>query len=344
MSEPIVYKLLAIFLMVALGWVAAQLGWIGQPPGAPAAEPGPGDYHVASAASASASAVAGRVLSDVAFYLFVPALLFRTMVMQDFATLPWRTIAAFFVPAVAYLLGLYAVRRRALLTRGAAAPAAFTVSATYGNGVQMGIPVATALFGEPGVALHITLISLHGLLLLTLMTALAELDLARQAHTASRWSTVRSTARQAVIHPVVLPLLMGMVWNATGLGLHPAVDEALAGLSQAVVPVCLILIGVNLAQYGLQGRVRGALGTGLLKLIVLPLCVLVFARGVLGLTGLPLSVVVLLAALPTGSNALIFAHRYRTQEAEATAAIVLTTLAYVATASAWLWVLGQFSS
>ena len=316
----IVYKLLAIFLMVACGWVATRLGWLGPAAGA------------------------GRVLSDVAFYLFVPALLFRTMVLQDFASLPWRPIAAFFVPATVYLLVVYAARRRTLLAQGAAAPATFTVAATYGNSVQMGIPVAAALFGDPGVTLHITLTSLHGLLLLVLMTALAELDVARVGHTASRWATVRTTARQAVIHPVVLPLLMGMAWNATGFGLHPAVDEALLGLSRAVVPVCLLLIGVNLAQYGLRGRIRGALLTGWLKLIVLPGSVLLFAHHVVHLSGPPLSVVVLMAALPTGSNALIFAHRYRTLEAEATAAIVLTTVAYAATASLWLWVLGQFFS
>ena len=51
-----------------------------------------------------------------------------------------------------------------------------------------------------------------------------------------------------------------------------------------------------------------------------------------------------LCAASPPSNALISAHRYRTLEAEATAAIVLTTVAYAATASLWLWVLGQFFS
>ena len=47
------------------------------------------------------------------------------------------------------------------------------------------------------------------------------------------------------------------------------------------------------------------------------------------------------AALPTGSNALIFAQRYRTQEAETTAAIVASTLLFVATAPIWLALLSQ---
>jgi predicted permease len=41
-----------------------------------------------------------------------------------------------------------------------------------------------------------------------------------------------------------------------------------------------------------------------------------------------------------GSNALLFAQRYGTLQGEATAAIVLSTLAFVVSASLWLAVLG----
>ena len=47
----------------------------------------------------------------------------------------------------------------------------------------------------------------------------------------------------------------------------------------------------------------------------------------------------MMAAAPVGSNALIFALRYRTHEAEATAAIVLSTVAFVFTSSMWVAVL-----
>ena len=111
-------------------------------------------------------------------------------------------------------------------------------------------------------------------------------------------------------------------------------------LGSAVVPLCLVLIGLSLAYYGVQGSVRGALGVTLLKLLVLPALVLVVAHWGFGLSGLPLSVLVMLAALPVGSNALIFAQRYQTMQAEATAAIVFSTLAFVLTAPLWLAVLG----
>jgi predicted permease len=107
-----------------------------------------------------------------------------------------------------------------------------------------------------------------------------------------------------------------------------------------VVPLCLVLIGLSLAYYGMQGHVRGALGVTLLKLLGLPALVLGVAHWGFGLAGLPLSVAVMLAALPVGSNALIFAQRYKTMQAEATAAIVFSTLGFVLTAPLWLALLG----
>ena len=320
MSIAVFHKLLAIFLTVGIGFVAARAGWLG-----PRSDGGR----------------SARLISDLAFYVFVPALLFRTVVRLDFAALPWRTLLAFFVPAVVFVIAVYGCLRR-FGSGGPAAPATQTVAASFGNTVQLGIPMAAALFGEAGLALHIAMISLHALVLLTLLTVLVELDLARAARQSTLGATLWSTLRNSMIHPVTLPVLAGGVWNLTGLGLHPVADEALAGLGQAVVPVCLVLIGLTMAVHGLRGQMRTALLNSGLKLLLLPAVVLPVAHWVFGLAGLPLAVVVMLAGLPTGSNALIFAQRYNTLAPEATATIVLSTAAFALTASLWLGVLALF--
>jgi malonate transporter and related proteins len=321
MTAAVFYKLLAIFFTVALGWVAGRMRWLGA--GTDTSDP-------------------ARVLSNAAFYIFVPALLFRTTVRLDFATMPWRSVAAYFVPVVALALAIYAWQRaRGAAQRcGAAAPAVRAMTASFGNSVQLGIPLATALFGEAGLAIHIPLVSLHALFLLTLATTLAEIDQARAPipgrSPASIGATLAATVRNTVIHPVVLPVLAGLVWNATGLGLNTVVDETLGLLGSAVVPICLVLIGLSLAYYGVQGHLRGATGLSLVKLVGQPALVLLVAHWGFGLAGVPLAVVVMMAALPVGSNPLIFAQRYATLQAEATAAIVFSTLAFVATAAVWL--------
>src|SRR6187402_680210 len=49
----------------------------------------------------AAGSDAARVLSNAALYVFVPALLFRTTARIDYAHMPWRIIAAYFVPVLA---------------------------------------------------------------------------------------------------------------------------------------------------------------------------------------------------------------------------------------------------
>ncbi len=336
MPTVIFLKLLAIFVIVVIGWVVGKLKWLGE-----------GDV--------------ARTLSNAAYYIFVPALLFRTTARIDLAAMPWGTLVAVFVPLVAMQLVVYAGQRLRRSRAGVAtavatavptavptalppaAPAVRAISAVFGNSVQVGIPVAAALFGEAGLAIHLTIVSLHALVLLTLATAIVEIDVARAHHQSggevSLAATLLRTARNSIIHPVVLPVLLGLVWNLAGPALPAAADETLLTLGAAVVPLCLVLIGMSLAYYGVQGALVPALGTTLLKLLVAPALVLVVAHWGFALRGTPLAVVVMLAALPIGSNALIFAQRYRALEAETTAAIVVSTLGFAATAPGWLLLL-----
>ena len=335
MTLAVLYKLLAIMATVAMGWLAARLGWLGRI----AAKGGTGTRGSAGTGGNDPA----RVLSNFAFTLFVPALLFRTMVRQDLSAMPWPTLAAYFVPAVLCALGFYAWQRRAGL-QPAAAPATRSVAAVYGNAVQLGIPMAAALFGESGLALHLALVSLHSMLLLTMLTVLVEADIARGTEQASHRDTLRITVRNTLIHPVVLPVIMGLAWNLTGIGLHPVIDQTLLGLGSAGVPVCLVLIGVSLATHGAREGLAIALRLSAFKLLLMPAVVLLVAHLGFGLAGMPLAVLVMMAALPVGSNAIIFAQRYGTQEGVATLAILASTVCFMATAALWLALLGAMGA
>ena len=330
MTSLIFFKLLAIFVIVVIGWVAGKMRWLG--PRTQESDP-------------------ARTLSNAAFFIFVPALLFRTTARIDFRTLPWGTLAAFFVPVVAVMVAVYLWQRRAnrqsLLP--APAPGVRAISATFGNTVQVGIPIAAALFGEAGLEIHIAVMSLHALALLSVLTVLVELDLARARHEGGHtrpmlMTTLATTARNTLIHPVVLPIIAGLLWNVLAPPLPVLVDELLLTLAQAVVPLCLVLIGMSLAYYGVRGAARGALLLAAMKLLMLPALVLAAAHWGFGLAGMPLAVIVMMAALPAGSNALMFAQRYETLEAETTATVVFSTLGFVVTAPLWLALLSAWFS
>jgi malonate transporter and related proteins len=152
------------------------------------------------------------------------------------------------------------------------------------------------------------------------------------------------TVRRSLIHPVVLPILLGLAYHATGLGLPRVVDDVLATLGLAVVPLSLVTIGLNLHLYGLRGSGRSSLALAAGKLLLHPLLVFT-AAWVFGLHGLPLVVAVVCASLPAGANVLLFAlrydtaNRYDTLPGETTAAIVVSTLCFPLTATLVLFVI-----
>ncbi|WP_422018555.1 AEC family transporter [Roseateles sp.] len=325
MTWAIAFKLLAILVAVAIGWAVGRMRWLG-------------------GGAAGSDSDPARVLANAAFYIFVPALLFRTTARLDTATLPWAFLGAFFVPVLVLIALMYALYRwRRQPGDNVVLPSIKAITAGFGNTLQIGLPVAAGVFGEQGLAIHIAVVSLHALSILTLLTALVELDLARERRTGNLAATLLQTVRNTVIHPVVLPVLAGLAWSATGLALPAVADEVLQSLGTAVVPLCLTLIGMSLAYYGWPRTWHGLAGLVAAKLVLMPALVLGIAHWGLGLDGMPLAVIVMIAALPTGSNALIFAQRYRALEAEVTAATVISTILYVATAPAWLALLAWLS-
>jgi malonate transporter len=306
-SAVVALKLLAVFAVVGVGWLAGRLKVVG-PEGA-------------------------NVLTQVAFGVFTPALLFRTTAGIAVARLPWATLAGYFAPTLALLLAGYGWQR----LRRSPVPAGGAVrglTLTFSNSVQLGIPVVTALYGTPGLTVHIGIVSLQSLVLLTTGTVLAETSLSRDRRGDAR--VVGQIARRSLIHPVVLPILLGLAYNATGLAIPGPVDDVLATLGQAVVPVSLVTIGLSLYLYGVKGAVRQAVIYSLGKLLIHPALVLAVAYWGLGLRGLPLIIIVLAAALPTGSNVLLFAGRYQVLQGETTSAIVASTVGFLLTGSLWL--------
>jgi malonate transporter and related proteins len=306
-SAEVLIKLAAVFVVIAVGFVVGRTRILGPD--------------------------AADTLNGITFTVFAPALLFRTMAGVSLSALPWRMVGVYFVPTVLLLLAVYGWQRWSGVSP--AGPAVRGLAATFSNTVQLGIPVVTALFGAAGLALLIAIISLHAVVLLTTATVLAESHAGGEGSLRTR---IGQTVRRSVIHPVTLPILAGLCYHVTRLPLPPVVDDVLVALGSAVVPLSLVTIGLSLHRYGIRGSVRAATILAGAKLVVHPLLVYTAAQ-IAGLRGLPMVIAVLCAALPTGANVFLFAGRYESRQAEAAATIVIATIAFVATATAWLFLL-----
>jgi hypothetical protein len=129
---------------------------------------------------------------------------------------------------------------------------------------------------------------------------------------------------RAIIHPVPLPIIAGLLFAQSGLHMPEAIDTPIALLGGAFSPVALVMVGITLALTPVGQHWRGALVQALMKNVVHPLLVAVLGLA-LGLRGLPLTVMVVAAALPIGANVFLFSQRYRTAEELVTASVVVST-------------------
>ena len=303
LDHPVVSSLVPVVLLILVGVVTGKLQLIRQE--------------------------AVRDLTNLVFLVLTQALLFRTMSSVRVQELDFLPVWSYFAVAVT----LFAAILLVLGTTSRAAVLALT--GTFSNTVMIGIPLVGLAYGQEGQVLLFTLISLHALVLLTMATVVLELLQAREqerdqaqsgdAVQRHRLMTIVMAVKNAVVHPVPMPIIAGLLFAQTGWTLPGLVDRPLLLLGNAFGPVALVLVGVTLAQVSIGRDFKGAMAIALIKTMLHPL-LMALAGWAFGLRGLSLTVLVVAASLPVGANVFLFAYRYKKAEALVTASVALSTL------------------
>jgi malonate transporter len=265
-----------------------------------------------------------RDLSNMVFLVLAQALLFRTMSSVHLEKLDMRPVFQYFVVAG----GLFFVM---LMVYGRDSRASvLALASIFSNTLMIGVPLIGLAYGEAGQVLLFTLISLHALVLLTMATIVLELQMAHEQAAQSGESrnmlhTVGMAMKNAVLHPIPMPILIGLIYAQTGWGLHPIIDKPLQLLGASFGPVALVLVGITLSQTPIGVHLKGALKLSVVKTFVHPL--LMAAAGyAMGMRGLHLTVMVVASALPIGANVFLFSQRYQKEEDVVTAAVAVSTV------------------
>jgi len=267
-----------------------------------------------------------KTLSDLCFLLFLPCLLFRSMATARFEGSDLTLLAAYFGASLLWFLCVALFSRRNSLQTTAGA-IVMGLGAVFSNTVQLGIPIQKLAFGDAGLTLHLSIIALHSLVLLTAATVWLEVSRAREStnhHSLGR--NIFNVVKTSVLHPVILPILAGLLWGFAGFPLPELVDQPLGFLASAAGPLMLVLMGAQLSTMRLSEHLRGAFALTVAKNLVHPLLIFGVAWA-LGLSPLATAVAVTCAALPIGSNVFLFAQRYNANENITTAATAMSSLA-----------------
>jgi malonate transporter and related proteins len=208
---------------------------------------------------------------------------------------------------------LFGVGMREAALRGTAA--------AYGNVGYMGLPLAVAFFGQQAAVPAALVFSFDCTVLFILTAVFAGME-GRQRNVGG---LVLGILKDVISHPFNVATILGIVasalqWQPTG-GLLTIVDM----LMRSAAPVALFAMGVTVSLRG-KPSLDVELGSlAFIKLLLHP--ALAFAGVWLFVQADTawLQVAVMMAALPTATNAFILARQYNAYVAGAGAAVIATT-------------------
>ena len=239
---------------------------------------------------------------------------------------PVSLLLAFYVPFTL----LFTVMAFAFRTDAVRAQLSF--AAVYSNTVFIGIPVVVQVLGEASLEYVFPIIAFHSLLGFSLYYLTGSL--------AKGSSRLLPAVVKTLRNPLVFSLLLGLAFNTLGVSLQEWLLRPLDMLGDASLPVALLVLGASLAQFKL-GYTLKSVAVVATKLLVLPALVLLASVFLFRLNTEAATVLLILSGGPTGINAYILASADKKGIAEVSSVILLSSLLYLLTLPAWLFVMGR---
>lgn len=265
-----------------------------------------------------------------------PCLLFHSLVTSDLrSAFNLGIIGPFYLGAlICFALGTVIAIRFFGNRPGEGVSVGF--SGTFTNTVLVGLPIISRAYGPEALPVTLSIIGLHGAILLTVGMITMEL-VRRDGQPLGR--TLVTAVRRVLSNPLIWGIIAGMIGYFAGLQLIEPTEAFLVMMSQAVVPAALFGIGGALYEFKLSDNWKQALVASLIKLIVHPAIAYVLMIWVLRV---PMEIArygILLSAMPAGVNVYVFATYYNRGTSVAANTILIATVASALTISAWLYIL-----
>ncbi len=255
-----------------------------------------------------------RTLTDCSLYLFAPALIFSALMKREIRYELALELFLFMVLYTAVLL-LVSVALGRALRMDRETRSALSLTTVMMNSGNFGLPLAYFAFGEPGLEASILIFVLFNIPLSTLAIVLA------QGTGASLGKAITNTFKIPLFHSVVLAFAFkGLQISFPAFLLRP-----IELLGQALIPIMLILLGMQLARTRLK-LLPGFLSLATFVRLVLAPLIAWWITGLVGISGLPQKVAILQTSTPAAILPLLYSLRFGTRPDLVAGAIFVTTL------------------
>ncbi|HLS26753.1 MAG TPA: AEC family transporter [Beutenbergiaceae bacterium] len=260
-----------------------------------------------------------QMLAKLAFFVASPALMLTVLADADIATLFSLNLAV--TTATVVVTGtIFLLISRWRFKRPVPETVIGTLSSTYVNAGNLGLPIAAYVLGDASLVAPVLILQM----MVLQPAALAIMD----RSTAVAGTSRRALTLRTVTNPLLLGALAGLILALTGWEPPMVIAEPINLVGAMAVPSMLLAYGVSLRVGPRAGTGVGRVEVGttvVLKLIVQPGLAYLIGTAV-GLDADSLFAVVVLAALPAAQNIFVHAVRYNRGVVLARDSIFLSTL------------------
>lgn len=296
---PILLKTLPFFALIGLGYLAGRTRFF--PP------------------------EANAYLTKFVFYFALSAMLFRFAANLSLAEIfSTRFVLAYLTGCIA----VYALAFAVALFRRVSVPEAAVEAqcAVIGNTGFLGVPMLVVLLGHAAAGPVLMVLSID----LIVFSSIITLVITGTREGRMSWGVLRILGLGLLANPMIVSMVAGLGWSATGLAVPGPVNDFLALLGGAATPGALFAIGASLATKSAE-RVAVAAWLSFCKLVLHPAAVAVSALVLFKVPMPQAGVMIAAAALPVAGNVYILAQHYGVAPQRVSASILISTAASILT-------------
>ncbi len=255
-----------------------------------------------------------RPLSQIIFYVFSPILVFKLITSSHLSnqdilqTLLFAVILMVCVGGITWVVGgMLKFDRKTL--------AAVLITAMFMNAGNYGLPLTNFAFGEEALAFASVFFVINAMFTNTVGIVIAS------SGSMSVWNAIKGLVK----FPAIYALILGIIFLHFGWQLPSGLDRTVTLLSNASIPCMLVLLGMQLVNIHLNGRVLPLVLTSSMRLLVAPVLAIGLCR-LFSISGPAYQAVVLEAAMPVAVLTTILATEFDAEPTFVTAAVLVTTL------------------
>ncbi|MFM2390689.1 MAG: hypothetical protein RLZZ437_2244 [Pseudomonadota bacterium] len=273
-------------------------------------------------------------LTKFVFYFALSAMLFGFAANLSLgAVFDWNFVAAYLGASLAiYALAFVIGRARGISIEEAAVEAQCAV---IGNVGFLGIPMLVLLLGQAAAGPLLLVLSID----LIVFSSLITLVITARREGSVSFGVVRVLLVGLLKNPMIVAVVLGLAWGASGWVLPVPVNEYLTTLGAAATPGALFAIGASLAGRSAE-RVQVAGWLAFCKLVLHPAAVALLAFWVFPVAPFSAAVMVAAASLPVAGNVYILAAHYGVAPQRVSTAILMSTAISIVTVTVVIGLVG----